>query len=189
MGSFDMISLFTLRRPNLERRSARALASIVAAVMGLGCVAPASADEADLGAFFGQSSSIDCMLLAHMSETSSRELFWAAYVKSRPGVVALNFQTFPVSHRPIPRTAKMAFYGRNHETLAVVNLLMSPPSAAADIPLPAFLRWLREGGRYEWLYYESPDRRSYGEVIEQQAYDGGRAYPWFRQCITNLTRN
>lgn len=170
-------------------QSRRLRAIILAALAGLSFSAPASADDAELGAFFGQSSSIDCMLLAHMSETSSRELFWAAYVKSRPGVVALNFQTFPVSHRPIPRTAKMAFYGRNHETLAVVNLLMSPPSAAADIPLPAFLRWLREGGRYEWLYYESPDRRSYGEVIEQQAYDGERAYPWFRQCITNLTRN
>lgn len=161
---------------------------VLAALAGLGFSAPANADDADLGAFFGQSSSIDCMLLAHMSATSTRELFWAAYVKNRPGVVALNFQTFPVSHRPIPRTAKMAFYGRNHETLAVVNLLMSPPSAAADIPLPAFLSWLREGGQYEWLYYESPDRRSYGEVIEQRAYDGQRAYPWFQQCIANLTR-
>lgn len=168
--------------------SRRVSTIVLAALAGLGFSAPASADDADLGAFFGQSSSIDCMLLAHMSATSTRELFWAAYVKNRPGVVALNFQTFPVSHRPIPRTAKMAFFGRNHETLAVVNLLMSPPSAAADIPLPAFLRWLREGGQYEWLYYESPDRRNYGEVIEQRAYDGERAYPWFQQCIANLTR-
>lgn len=169
--------------------SRRVSTIVLVALAGLGFSAPASADDADLGAFFGQSSSVDCMLLANMSATSTRELFWAAYVKNRPGVVALSFQTFPVSHRPIPRTAKMAFYGRNHETIAVVNLLMSPPSAAADIPLPAFLRWLREGGRYEWLYYESPDRRSYGEIIEQRAYDGERAYPWFQQCIANLTRN
>lgn len=169
--------------------SRRVSTIVLAALAGLGFSAPASADDADLGAFFGQSSSIDCMLLAHMSATSTRELFWAAYVKNRPGVVALSFQTFPVSHRPIPRTAKMAFYGRNHETIAVVNLLMSPPSAAADIPLPAFLRWLREGGQYAWLYYPSADGRSYGEIIEQRAYDGERAYPWFQQCIANLTRN
>lgn len=164
-------------------------AIILAALAGLSFSAPANADDADLGAFFGQSSSIDCMLLANMSATSTRELFWAAYVKNRPGVVALNFQTFPVSHRPIPRTAKMAFYGRNHETIAVVDLLMAPPSAAADIPLPAFLRWLREGGQCAWLYYPSADGRSYGEVIDQRAYDGARAYPWFQQCITQLQRN
>jgi hypothetical protein len=169
-------------------RSCRMRTFLLSALIGLTFSKPANADDADLGAFFGQSSSIDCILLAHMSATSTRELFWASYMKGNPGTVTMSFQTFPVSHRPLPRTAKMAFYGRNHETIAVVDLLMAPPSAAADIPLPAFLRWLREGGRYSWLYQESPDGQSFGEAISQRVFDGERAYPWFQQCITRLSR-
>lgn len=168
--------------------SRRVSTIVLVALTGLGFSAPASADDADLGAFFGQSSSVDCMLLAKMSATSTRELFWAAYVKGRPGMVTLSFDTFPVSHRPIPRQAKMRFYGRNRETLALVDLLIASRSAATDIPLPAFLRWLREGGQYAWLYYPRADGRGYSEVIDQRAYDGERAYPWFQQCIANLTR-